>query len=125
MRVAMIAGVCAAALVLGGCGGDDEETATTSAAASTESASAVPTLTVEGGQPVGGTQTLSADLGAPVVFDVTTDEADELHIHGYDKTVELPAGTPTRVEFTADIPGVFEIELHHAGTEIAQLRVGG
>lgn len=52
-------------------------------------------------------------LGSVVRLTIRSDQADELHIHGYDTSVELQASQPATVEFPASIPGVFEVELHH------------
>ena len=50
--------------------------------------------------------------------------ADEAHVHGYDREAELAPGTPATVRFAADIPGVFEVELHETGTVLLSLQVG-
>ncbi len=42
---------------------------------------------------------------------VTSDVADEVHVHGYDRTVPVAAGQTAEVTFVASIPGVFEVEL--------------
>jgi hypothetical protein len=47
-----------------------------------------------------------------------------VHVHGYDLTADLAAGTPAELSFTATIPGVFEVELHDAGTVLRSLQVG-
>lgn len=85
--------------------------------------SAVPLITVVGGQPEGGVEELSFDKGDEVLFEVDSDVADEVHVHGYDVEAELAAGKPTKVSFGADIEGVFEIELHESGATIAELTV--
>ncbi|MGZ4573218.1 MAG: cupredoxin domain-containing protein [Blastococcus sp.] len=55
---------------------------------------------------------------------VTSDTADEVHVHGYDIEKELAPGKPTTLRFTADVPGVFEVELHKANLVILRLQVG-
>src|SRR6266540_869636 len=57
------------------------------------------------------------------VLEILSDSDDEVHVHGYDKEAELKAGTPTKVSFTADVPGVFEVELHHSELELCELQV--
>ena len=54
---------------------------------------------------------------------VRSDVADEVHIHGYDLTQDVPAGGSVRFSFAADIEGVFEIELEERKEQIAELRV--
>jgi hypothetical protein len=50
-------------------------------------------------------------LGSSVLLIVTADVADEVHIHGYDYFLDLTPGTAAEIEFVADIPGIFEVEL--------------
>jgi hypothetical protein len=61
--------------------------------------------------------------GADVAITVTSDVDDELHVHGYDEEITLPAGVPTTVEFTADEAGLFEVETHETGKLLFQLLV--
>lgn len=67
---------------------------------------------------------LQAELGSVVRLVVEADVSDEVHVHGYDLFAEVTPGMPATIEFTADIPGVFEVELEDAGLELAQLVVG-
>ncbi len=62
-------------------------------------------------------------LGARVVLAVTSDAADEVHVHGYDRSVELTPGRRATLELTADSPGLFEVELHESGLLLVQLEV--
>ncbi|HEY8584314.1 MAG TPA: hypothetical protein VIL49_15260 [Capillimicrobium sp.] len=84
---------------------------------------APPLIRTEGGQPVGGVEELSYALGDEVDFRVRSDVDEELHVHGYEIVEPLPAGKAVRVRFPADIDGRFEIELHGAGSQIAELEV--
>ncbi len=68
---------------------------------------------------------VEVDRGTQVRIDVTSDRNDELHIHGYDKTVPLTAGSPAVAQFVADLPGVFEVETHDSGLLLFQLVVRG
>lgn len=78
---------------------------------------------VVGGQVRGPSGRIEAPLGSLVRITVRGDEPDELHVHGYDKSARLRPGEPVTVEFRADIPGVFEIELHHSGAALPSLEV--
>jgi hypothetical protein len=80
-------------------------------------------IVVEDGEPAGGVRQLRFKKGGTVDFRVRSDQPDELHVHGYDIEKELPAGRAVRVRFPADIDGRFEVELHHAGTQVARLEV--
>jgi hypothetical protein len=68
---------------------------------------------------------VEVDRGTRVRLEVTSDRSDELHVHGYDKTVQLTPGSPAAVTFVADLPGVFEVETHDSGLLLFQLVVRG
>jgi hypothetical protein len=72
---------------------------------------------------VGGPRELEYDAGEAVRFSVRSDVADEVHVHGYDLSKEVPAGGTVTFSFTADIEGIFEVELEERGEQIAELRV--
>jgi hypothetical protein len=54
---------------------------------------------------------------------VTSDKADEVHVHGYNIERPLPAGKQTTIEFVANQVGLFEIETHVSGLQLVQLEV--
>jgi hypothetical protein len=81
------------------------------------------TIAVNAGQVVSGGGVLRVKQGAAVVIRVTSDRADELHLHGYDLELALPAGKPGALAFTADKAGHFDLELHHAHLELGALEV--
>jgi hypothetical protein len=60
--------------------------------------------------------------GDEIVFRARADEPSEIHIHGYDIEKEI-GPDPTRISFPATITGIFEIEIHDTGEQIAELRV--
>jgi ABC-type glycerol-3-phosphate transport system substrate-binding protein len=62
-------------------------------------------------------------LGGTVEITVTADVADEVHVHGYDLHGDVAPGSPAVVRFTADVPGVFEVELEDAGLLLVELEV--
>lgn len=80
-------------------------------------------ITVRGGQVSGDTGRVEVPLGTPVTLSGTSNMADEIHLHSYDEVVQIPAGGTGSVSFTADIPGVFEVELHESGLLLCQLQV--
>lgn len=79
---------------------------------------------VSGGEVTGATGRVPVAIGTEVELVVTSDIADELHVHGYDLTVPLAAGQPAPLSFDATLAGVFEVELHDAGTVLLTLQVG-
>jgi hypothetical protein len=142
-RARAAAAVGLTALVLTGCAGTDPGSDGAAAARSTSSSSASAAgaehsgqdgaeatgghrlaVEIRGGQVSGDTGRVPVELGDQVTLTVTSDAADELHLHGYDLEAELAPGEPATLSFTADIPGVFEAELHEAGTVLLSLQVG-
>lgn len=83
----------------------------------------VPTIEVRGGEPVGGVQTLEYSAGDEIRFRVSSDEAEEIHVHGYDIAKEVPAGGTVEFDFPAELEGIYEAELEELGVQIAELRI--
>jgi hypothetical protein len=86
-------------------------------------ASAVRTVRVRGGAPVGEVRTLSYRRGDRIRLRVTADAPDEVHVHGFDIEKPVGPGKPARFDIKADIEGRFEVELHGTDTLIATLEV--
>ena len=92
----------------------------------TESASPSPKtfeLVVKGRKLVSGPQTINVTEGDNVTIKITSDQEEELHIHGYDKSVDLQKDIPAELSFTANLTGRFIYELEKSGTEIGALEV--
>jgi hypothetical protein len=127
----------AAVIVLTAGGGDDEQEATDSAA--TRTATPTATATDDGATPTptptptpkpkppllqaGKVTKLRFEEGQTVRFRARSAQAEEIHVHGYDRYVDLPAGETVTESFKASITGIFEVELHGSGEQIAELRV--
>ncbi len=140
----LIVGVVLALMlvVVAGCGGGSSEatdtTDTTTATETTTTTETTETTTttepppgptvvrvkVVGGAPQGGIVRESVDKGDRVVIVVTSDLADELHLHGYDVSRPVAAGGTARLPFKATIPGRFEVELEERGVVVADITVG-
>jgi hypothetical protein len=127
----------AATLALAACGSDDNDSGNGTTAAGggydkgtparTEETPppkpAVETIVVRDGAPVGGVAELEYDAGEEVRFRVRSNTADEIHVHGYDVTKEVPVGGTVTVSFPAELEGIYEAELHGSGEQIAEIRV--
>lgn len=81
------------------------------------------TLAVRGGKVVPATGRTELKRGERLALCVTSDRADTLHVHGYDKELALPAGQEATLVLTADRTGLFEVETHEARLVLTQLLV--
>lgn len=80
-------------------------------------------IQVKGGKPVGGIKKITVRQGERVRFEVDSDVADEIHVHGYDFMKDVPAGGSVRFDFPAKISGGFVVEFEQRGEQIAELKV--
>jgi hypothetical protein len=71
----------------------------------------------------GKEKTLTFTQGKTARFRVRHDEAEQVHIHGYDIAHDLEPGVTKTVAFKATIAGIFEVELEHSGTPLGRLKV--
>lgn len=85
-------------------------------------AGAVIELSLAGGQVSGDIGRAPVRTGEPVTLRITSDIAEEVHVHGVDLYEDLQPGTTTTVEFTAPAPGVYEIELHGSGSILTRMQ---
>ncbi len=129
--------VTAVASVLAGCASTEAGTApapappaapvvTPSSSATSTPEAVAPTrieVVVAGGKVTTAQPVVDVALGSPVLLVVTSDKADELHVHGYDKKASVTPGKPIELRFDATIPGVFEVETHAGHQRLVQLRV--
>ena len=76
-----------------------------------------------GGEVTGTSGREEVPVGEQVVLRVSSDVAEEVHVHGYDLEVPLPPGTPTPIDLVGDLPGVWEVELHGSGDVLCELEV--
>jgi cytoskeletal protein RodZ len=81
-------------------------------------------VTIANGQVTPTNATWQAKVGQPVSVRVTSDAADELHVHSSpDHEFEVAAAPNQVFTFTVDVPGSVEIELHKLDKTIATLQV--
>lgn len=115
-----VALLVAAAFAVGGCGA-----APAAPAAPVLAADGVQRVEVAyvGGAVTGGVARYAVPIGSTVELVVASDVADEVHLHGYDRSGFVTAGATTTVRFVADLPGVFEVELEQSGAPLARLEV--
>ena len=89
------------------------------------SSSSAPTVAINyaGGKVSGVQGRVKAALGSTVTLRVSSDVAEEVHLHGYDKRVDVAAGGSVQLSFVASIPGVFALELERSGVELTKIQV--
>jgi uncharacterized cupredoxin-like copper-binding protein len=136
-RIAPVALVMLVALA--GCA---DNAATPSQATSTSSHAGAPTSTAASASPAPSTpiaQTVEVRIeggkispppgrvdvaqGSTLRLVVHSDRPDEVHVHGFDLTMEVGPGKPGTLTFTADRSGLFEVETHGSGKLLVQLAV--
>ncbi|WBQ03923.1 cupredoxin domain-containing protein [Kribbella sp. CA-293567] len=80
-------------------------------------------ITVANGKVNPSGSSIKVKAGQSVLVTAISDADEELHIHGYEKELELTPGKPASVKFTADMKGTFEIETHQSAKLVAKLVV--
>jgi FtsP/CotA-like multicopper oxidase with cupredoxin domain len=138
-------GLMLCCVLVAGCGGGEDDggqaapttTVTTVAATSTTegpSTSEAATTTagfsgtlieakVTGSKVETASRRVRVDRGERVRIRVQADRNEEVHVHGYDLSQDVAPGKPATIEFTADAPGVFEVELEQAALKLFELQV--
>jgi FtsP/CotA-like multicopper oxidase with cupredoxin domain len=140
-RRRVIAGLFVLGWLVAGCGGNGggEAASTTTAATTTSATTATSTgdaatttagfagklvqVRVAGGKVETAQRRVRVSRGDRVRIQVQSDQADEVHVHGFDLSEEVGPGKPATVEFTADLPGVWEVELENAKRKLFDLEV--
>lgn len=126
------ASAAVAGLVLSaGCSASSSTSAPTSTApasgGASSSAAAQAATRIElrfvGGAVVGGVARQAVPLGSTVQLVVSSDVADEVHLHGYDRKVDVPAGGTATLSLVANVPGVFDVELESRSKLLMRLEV--
>jgi heme/copper-type cytochrome/quinol oxidase subunit 2 len=100
------------------------ETSVASPTSSTSpSASTVIGIVVAAGKVVTKDRVVKVSKGTNVIITVTSDVADEVHVHGYDIKKDVAAGATIEMPFVADQTGSFVVELEKASTQLISLQV--
>lgn len=127
---------------LAGCGGggDGADGENTAAASSTPSVTTVAPsdmtdqqkapdrvtveVKIQGGEVTPTNAALQAKVGQPIVIRVDSDAADELHVHSVpEHSFPIEAKPGQQFQFTVDVPGNVDIELHDADKVVATIQV--
>jgi len=140
----VLAGLLLACWLVAGCGGDDgdaQAASTSGSATGSPTSTAGPTSTtgsttttagfagtliearVTGGKVETAERRVSVKRGERVRIRIDSDQGDEVHLHGYDLTRPVGPGKPATIEFAADLPGIYEVELEAAQRKLLELEV--
>ena len=114
----------AALLICGlvACGGSPNNGASTTSAPG--GAGPVVTVTIAHGQVTPVNATLQAKVGQPITFRVSSDAADELHVHSVpDHEFKVAAAPNQTFQFSVNVPGNVDVELHHLDRTVATIQV--
>lgn len=79
-------------------------------------------VTFRNGQ-VDGPSQVEAEVGDTLTLRVTSDVAEEIHVHTFDLSADLEPGVPGEITFVAGIPGRHEVELEDSGKRLFTLVV--
>jgi hypothetical protein len=130
-----ILALTAAALITAACGGSSESEPSGSAAQSTvdptqmQDQQAPPDrlvvdIAIKGGKATPVNEQLQATLGQPIVLRVDSDATDELHVHSNpEHTFQVEPKPGQSFQFTVDVPGKVDVELHDLGSTLATISV--
>ena len=81
-------------------------------------------LSLVAGKPEGGVRTIRLAQDDKLTLNVRSDRAVEVHLHGYDVSLEVKAGAAASVTLTAHIVGRFPVAAHvRKGHEAALLYI--
>lgn len=141
LKSSVIVLASALALVTAGCGGSGDPQKSEGAA---DSATPSPTtvnpsdmtneqqaparllidVTIKSGEVNPTNQRLQGKVGEPIVVRVNSDAADELHVHSnLEHTFKIEPRNGQQFQFTVDVPGTVDIELHQLNRTIASVQV--
>jgi hypothetical protein len=131
--------LAAAALITAGCGGSENPTSTESTEASPSPSTVSPSdmsneqapptrleleVTIKGGTVTPTNEQLQAAVKEQIIIRVNSDVADELHVHSNpEHTFKIEAKPAQTFQFTAEVPGQVDVELHQLKKTIATIAV--
>lgn len=92
-------------------------------ASSTQTSAKIFELVIKEKKIVTGPETIQLIQDDNLLLKITCDEDEELHVHGYDKSVDLEKDKPVELSFKADVSGRFVFELEKSKTDIGVIEV--
>jgi hypothetical protein len=129
----------AAALITAGCGGSNGTDNASGTASSSQPSTVGPSdmsndqapptrlvidVDIKGGDVTPTNQQLQAGVKEQIIIRVNSDAADELHVHSTpEHKFNVEAKPMQSFQFTVDVPGKVDVELHHLNKTIATITV--
>ncbi|OBK40469.1 hypothetical protein A5658_21835 [Mycobacterium sp. 1245111.1] len=114
-RVVVPAAISVLLIALAGCGGASKPASGSGLSVD---------ITIAHGQVTPANATLQATVRQPITLHVTSDATDELHVHSVpDHRFEVAAAANQTFQFSVDVPGSVEVELHHLDRNVATIHV--
>jgi hypothetical protein len=129
----------AAALITAGCGGSNSSDSAPGSSSSSQLSSVSPSdmsneqapptqlvidVIIKGGDVTPTNEQLKAGVKEPIVVHVDSDAADELHVHSTpEHSFNVQAKQMQSFQFTVDVPGKVDVELHKLHKTIATIQV--
>jgi hypothetical protein len=129
----------AAALITAGCGGSNGSDNASNSASSPQQSTVSPSdmsneqapptrlvidVTIKGGNVTPTNAQLQAGVKEQIIIRVNSDAADELHVHSNPEHKFNVEAKPMQIfQFTVDVPGKVDVELHKLNKTIATIQV--
>ena len=129
----------AAALITAGCGGSNSSDSVPGTASSSQLSTVSPSdmsneqapptqlvidVTIKSGGVTPTNAQLKAGVKEQIVVHVNSDAADELHVHSTpEHSFNVEAKPMQSFQFTVDVPGKVDVELHKLNKTIATIQV--
>ena len=129
----------AAAIITAGCGGSNGSDSASGSPSGSQPSSVSPSdmpndqapptrlvidVTLKGGEVTPTNEQLQAAVKEQIVIRVNSDAPDELHVHSTpEHTYKVEAKPMQSFQFTVDVPGKVDVELHQLGKTIATIQV--
>ena len=67
---------------------------------------------------------VEVELGSRVIIVVTADVEDDVVVPGYSVSADVGPSSAAIIEFDANVPGTFEVELEDANKVLVEIEVG-
>jgi hypothetical protein len=124
-----------AALLTAGCGDQGQSYTESTPSATAVNPSELPDhqappdrfvvrVTIKDGIVTPTNEQLQAAVGQPIVFRVDSDTPDELHVHSNpEHSFKIEAKPGQMFQFTVDVPGKVDVELHQLNKTVATITV--